>query len=113
MIVQTPWAGAVFTVMLTFSEDYPAKPPAAVFTPTIFHPNIFPNGYVCLSILKEDVGWVPAIGIKQVLLGIQELLDTPNFSSIAQWEAHNLYKASKIAYLEKIKSQTIAFTPKD
>ena len=41
------------------------------FTPVIFHPNIYPSGTVCLSILQEDKGWKPSITIKQLLIGIQ------------------------------------------
>lgn len=36
-----------------------------------FHPNIYPSGTVCLSILNEDEGWRPSITVKQILLGIQ------------------------------------------
>lgn len=41
------------------------------FTPVIFHPNIYPSGTVCLSILNEDEDWKPSITIRQILLGIQ------------------------------------------
>jgi hypothetical protein len=36
-----------------------------------FHPNIYPSGTVCLSILNEDEGWRPSITVKQILLGIR------------------------------------------
>jgi len=39
---------------------------AGKFTPPLFHPNVYPSGTVCLSILDEDGGWRPAITIKQV-----------------------------------------------
>lgn len=38
------------------------------FEPPIFHPNVYPSGTVCLSILEEDKDWRPAITIKQVWL---------------------------------------------
>ena len=38
------------------------------FDPPLFHPNVYPSGTVCLSILNEDEGWKPAITIKQVTL---------------------------------------------
>ena len=47
------------------------------FTPPLFHPNVFPSGTVCLSILDEEKSWKPAITIKQILLGIQDLLNDP------------------------------------
>lgn len=36
------------------------------FTPPLFHPNVYPSGTVCLSILDEDLGWRAAITLKQV-----------------------------------------------
>lgn len=73
------------------------------FTPPLFHPNVYPSGTVCLSILNEEEGWKPAITIKQILLGIQELLDTPNPDSPAQADAYNLFKKDKQTYEIKIK----------
>ncbi|MGH0183799.1 UNVERIFIED_CONTAM: hypothetical protein FKN15_012982 [Acipenser sinensis] len=61
------------------------------FEPPIFHPNVYPSGTVCLSILEEDKDWRPAITIKQILLGIQELLNEPNIQDPAQAEAYTIY----------------------
>ena len=36
------------------------------FDPPIFHPNVYPSGTVCLSLLDEDKDWRPAVTIKQV-----------------------------------------------
>lgn len=61
-----------------FTEDYPTKPPKCMslfknwtnaqgqFPKGFFHPNIYPSGTVCLSILNEAEDWRPAITIKQV-----------------------------------------------
>lgn len=73
------------------------------FTPPLFHPNVYPSGTVCLSILNEDEAWRPAITIKQVLLGIQELLHTPNPESPAQADAYNLFRKNRPAYEEKVR----------
>jgi ubiquitin-protein ligase len=35
------------------------------FDPPIFHPNVYPSGTVCLSLLDEDKDWRPAVTIKQ------------------------------------------------
>ena len=74
------------------------------FTPPLFHPNVYPSGTVCLSILNEEEGWKPAITIKEILLGIQSLLDEPNPESPAQADAFNLFKKDKQAYEKKIRS---------
>lgn len=71
--------------------DYPSKPPKCKFTPPLFHPNVYPSGTVCLSILDEEKSWKPAITIKQILIGVQELLDAPNASDPAQVEAYTLF----------------------
>jgi hypothetical protein len=45
------------------------------FTPALFHPNVYPSGTVCLSILDEEKAWKPAITIKQVLLPLTSKVD--------------------------------------
>jgi len=105
----TDWEAGLFKVTMDFTEDYPSKPPKCKFKPPLcesehevilpvrdtrahtvprFHPNVYPSGTICLSILNEDQDWRPAITIKQMLLGIQDLLDTPNPNSPAQTEAY-------------------------
>lgn len=51
---------------MIFKEDYPSSPPKCKFEPPLFHPNVYPSGTVCLSLLDEDKDWRPAITIKQV-----------------------------------------------
>eukprot|EP00461_Guttulinopsis_vulgaris_P001591 UN01591 len=63
-----------YTLELKFDEDYPTTPPKCSFAKGFYHPNVYPSGKVCLSILDEDKDWRPAITIKDVLLGISELL---------------------------------------
>ena len=72
---------------------------------------IQPSGTICLSILNEDDGWRPAITIKQMLLGIQELLDNPNDKSPAQRDAYELFVKDKPAYRKKIKEQAVKNLP--
>lgn len=74
------------------------------FVPPLFHPNVYPSGTVCLSILNEDEGWKPAITIKSILIGIQDLLNDPNPESPAQADAYNLFKRDKPAYEKKIRT---------
>ena len=39
---------------------------AGKFEPPIFHPNVYPSGTICLSLLDEEKDWRPAVTIKQV-----------------------------------------------
>ncbi|CAG7944065.1 unnamed protein product [Penicillium nalgiovense] len=91
----TLWEGGLFKLDLIF--------PDGKFTPALFHPNVYPSGTVCLSILNEEEGWRPAITIKQLLLGIQDLLDDPNPESPAQAEAYNLFKKDRPQYERRVR----------
>mmetsp|Transcript_103730 Transcript_103730/g.143500 ORF Transcript_103730/g.143500 Transcript_103730/m.143500 type:complete len:89 (+) Transcript_103730:83-349(+) len=66
----TPWEGGEYKLTMDFSDEYPNKPPKCKFTPVLFHPNIYPSGTVCLSILNEDEDWRPSLSIPEILLGI-------------------------------------------
>eukprot|EP01123_Difflugia_compressa_P013825 TRINITY_DN6664_c0_g1_i1.p1 TRINITY_DN6664_c0_g1~~TRINITY_DN6664_c0_g1_i1.p1 ORF type:complete len:158 (-),score=18.98 TRINITY_DN6664_c0_g1_i1:71-544(-) len=101
----TNWQNAIYPLTIEFSEDYPTKPPICRFPKQFFHPNVYPSGTVCLSILNESEGWKPSITLKQILSGIQELLDSPNENSPAQKEAYQLYVTNKEAYFRQVKQQ--------
>eukprot|EP01055_Gregarina_sp_Pseudo9_P002609 Gregarina_sp_Pseudo_9__2608@NODE_2869_length_843_cov_32_023632_g2625_i0_p1_GENE_NODE_2869_length_843_cov_32_023632_g2625_i0NODE_2869_length_843_cov_32_023632_g2625_i0_p1_ORF_typecomplete_len162_score27_88UQ_con/PF00179_26/4_6e42ProkE2_B/PF14461_6/2_8e07_NODE_2869_length_843_cov_32_023632_g2625_i0222707 len=107
------WDGGEYNLTMEFSEDYPSKPPKCKFVPALFHPNIYPSGTVCLSILSEDEDWKPSITIKQILLGIQDLLDHPNPLSPAQMEPFMMFQQNKAEYEKKVRSQALSFRPKD
>jgi len=83
------------------------------FVPPLFHPNVYPSGTICLSILNEEEGWRPAITLKQVLIGIQDLLDDPNPNSPAQSEAYNLYMNNKTEYRRRVRQEAAKNTPQD
>mmetsp|Transcript_6224 Transcript_6224/g.10172 ORF Transcript_6224/g.10172 Transcript_6224/m.10172 type:complete len:159 (+) Transcript_6224:106-582(+) len=110
-MANTDWEGGVFKMTMEFSEDYPAKPPKCKFTPPLFHPNVYPSGTVCLSILNEEEDWRPAITIKQLLLGIQAMLDNPNPNSPAQREAYDIYMKDKEEYVKRVRLQAMRNVP--
>jgi ubiquitin-conjugating enzyme E2 I len=66
-------------------------------------------GNVCLSILNEDKDWVPTISLKQILIGIQDLLDNPNLLDPAQRDAYALCKMDRKAYEDKVKKLAAAY----
>ncbi|PWN90117.1 putative ubiquitin--protein ligase hus5 [Acaromyces ingoldii] len=101
----TIWEGGVYKLKMMFPEEYPSKPPKCKFTPPLFHPNVFPSGTVCLSILDEEKAWKPAITIKQILLGIQDLLNNPNPEDPAQTDAFETFKRDKQQYERRVRQQ--------
>ena len=99
----------MYKLTMAFPDDFPVKPPTCKFDPPLFHPNVFPSGKVCLSILDEQKDWVPTIMIRDILRGIQELLDAPNLSDPAQREAHQMCKNDRDGYEKKIKELAKAY----
>ena len=97
---------------MEFSAEYPSKPPKCKFVPPLFHPNVYPSGTICLSILNEEEDWRPAITIKQMLIGIQDLLDAPNPNSPAQSEAYQMYVQNRANYNKRVREEVKKFPPK-
>ena len=47
----TLYEGGMFKAKLDFPVDFPSMPPSMTFTTKMWHPNIYPDGRVCISIL--------------------------------------------------------------
>ena len=58
------WEEGTYKMIVTFNDTYPATAPKCAFAPPLPHPNIYPSGTVCLSILNQS--WRPTISLKQV-----------------------------------------------
>jgi ubiquitin-conjugating enzyme E2 A len=52
-----------------FEEAYPNKPPSVKFISTMFHPNVYGTGELCLDILQNR--WSPTYDVAAVLTSIQ------------------------------------------
>ena len=49
----SPSEGGFFNALLTFPPDYPQSPPSCRFTSDMWHPNVYDDGRVCISILHS------------------------------------------------------------
>lgn len=110
---KTDWAGGVYPMTLIFSNDYPSKPPVVKFTPPLYHPNVYPSGTVCLSILDGSKDWKPSVTIKQILLGVQDLLDSPNMNDPAQREPFQDLKSNPQVYARKVRAIAAKYRDKN
>ena len=99
----TPFEGGIFPAILTFPRDYPLNPPSMRFTCEMFHPNIYQDGRVCISILHapgEDPmnyessaeRWSPVQSIEKILLSVISMLASPNPDSGANVDASSCFR---------------------
>jgi len=106
--------GGLFPATITFPMDYPLNPPKMVFTCDMWHPNIYPNGEVCISILHppgedpnhyESVAerWSPVQSVEKILLSVMSMLAEPNDESGANIEASKMWRTNRSQFSEIVK----------
>jgi ubiquitin-conjugating enzyme E2 A len=91
----------VFQLRLTFSHDYPDKPPKVRFTSEMFHPNVYADGALCLDIIQD--GWNPCQSAGSLLMSIRSLLTDPNCSSPANPEAARMFLDDQAEYKKRVR----------
>lgn len=102
--------GGYFKADMTFPRDYPYRPPTFRFAkPVINHPNIYPDGKLCISILhapgedemsgeQASERWSPLQGVESVLRSVLLLLDDPEINSPANVDASVMYRDRRAEY---------------
>ncbi|KAH9425454.1 ubiquitin conjugating enzyme 7 [Dermatophagoides pteronyssinus] len=108
----TCYEDGVFSARITFPTDYPLSPPKMQFTCEMFHPNVYPDGRVCISILhapgEDPLGyesiserWSPVQSVEKVLLSVVSMLAEPNDESGANVDAAKMWREDRKLFLEK------------
>uniref|UniRef100_A0A2K5QAG1 UBC core domain-containing protein n=1 Tax=Cebus imitator TaxID=2715852 RepID=A0A2K5QAG1_CEBIM len=90
----TPFEDGTFKLTIEFTEEYPNK------APTMFHPNVYADGNICLDILQNR--WSPTYDVSSILTSIQSLLDEPNPDSPANNQAAQLYQENNREYEKRV-----------
>jgi len=120
---------------MSFPKDYPYKPPGEEadvrsscrltrgpdfrFVKPLWHPNIYPDGRLCISILHapgndimsgESAGerWSPAQRVESVLISILSLLDDAEISSPANVDASVMLRDDKEAFKARVRQDVEA-----
>jgi ubiquitin-conjugating enzyme E2 R len=115
--------GGYFKAQMNFPKDYPYRPPEFRFTKPLWHPNIYPDGKLCISILHapgEDImsgetageRWSPIQGVESVLISILSLLDDAEPDSPANVDASVQFRNEKEKFQERVK-QDVENSKKD
>lgn len=104
--------GGYFKGQMRFPSDFPFSPPTFRFTPAIYHPNVYRDGRLCISILHQggdptsdepdSETWTPAQTVESVLISIISLLEDPNVSSPANIDASVELRKNPDAYKKKV-----------
>tara|TARA_Y100001970_G_scaffold226757_1_gene280463 strand:+ start:1204 stop:1965 length:762 start_codon:yes stop_codon:yes gene_type:complete len=79
--LNTPYSLGNYLFQFTFPDNYPYEPPKLKFLTNDgsmrFHPNLYINGKVCLSIINtwNGEGWTSCNNINSILLILSSILD--------------------------------------
>eukprot|EP01091_Cochliopodium_minus_P010539 TRINITY_DN2814_c0_g1_i1.p1 TRINITY_DN2814_c0_g1~~TRINITY_DN2814_c0_g1_i1.p1 ORF type:complete len:166 (-),score=30.92 TRINITY_DN2814_c0_g1_i1:132-629(-) len=111
--VGTLYENGVFIANISFPSDYPLNPPKMKFKSEMWHPNIFKDGTVCISILHapgEDPNqyelsserWSPVQSIEKILLSVISILAEPNDESPANIDSAKMWRTDKERFKEVV-----------
>ena len=99
---------------MTFPNNYPYKPPDFRFLKPLYHPNVYPDGRLCISILHQPgedemsgetaaERWSPVQSVESVLISILSLLDDAETSSPANVDASVMLRQNTDQFKKMIK----------
>ena len=107
--------GGYFKAQMRFPNDFPFSPPQFRFTPAIYHPNVYRDGRLCISILHQSGDpmtdepdaetWSPVQTVESVLISIVSLLEDPNISSPANVDAAVDYRKHPEQYRQRVRME--------
>lgn len=116
LIVLNPeslYYGGYFKARMHFPQNFPYSPPDFRFLKPLYHPNIYPDGRLCISILhapgddemsgeSASERWSPVQRVETVLLSILSLLDDAEVNSPANVDAGVMLRTDPAKYKEMV-----------
>ena len=116
LIVLNPdsdYYGGYFKAKMTFPKNYPYSPPDFQFLRPLYHPNVYEDGRLCISILhapgEDEMSgelaserWSPVQSAESVLLSILSLLDDPEVNSPANVDAGVMLRKQPEAFKQRV-----------
>ena len=102
----------LWNVLLIGPPDSPFEGGIFKFVTNLFHPNIYKDGKVCISILHdgkdewgyEDISerWNPSHSVNSVLMSVLSMLSNPNFESPANVDASVMWRNDWESYKKQV-----------
>lgn len=116
MIIGPPdtiYEGGFFNAVMKFPKTYPNEPPVLRFTSDFWHPNVYADGRVCISILhppgEDSYGyeqaserWLPIHTVESILLSVISMLSSPNADSPANIDAAKEFRDDYATFKKKV-----------
>jgi len=111
----TLYEGGFFKARLVFPPDFPNMPPTMTFVSDMWHPNVYEDGKVCISILhppgedemnaqeSADERWRPILGVEQILMSVVSMLSDPNDESPANLDAAVQWRNDRAGFKKKVR----------
>jgi hypothetical protein len=112
----TPYAYCPLIFDVNFSSDYPLNPPSVIILTsdgvTRFHPNLYVNGKVCLSILGTFSGpkWSPIMTTSNIFMSILSLLDNNPIANEPGFEKYGPGSKISSEYTALVQFRMVAMT---
>ena len=112
----TPYAFCPLLFSVKIPADYPFNPPSVLIltsdSVTRFHPNLYVNGKVCLSILGTYSGpkWASTMGLATVFKSIFSILNENPITNEPGWEKYTLEDPKAKEYAEWVEFNLLKLT---
>lgn len=107
--------GYILKAKVSFPSRYPNLPPSFIFTTPMWHPNVYKDGRVCISILHTadeavvdpgilDCSWTAVQSVRTICISILSMLNEPNIDSPANVDASVQYRDKRNEYEMYVKN---------
>ncbi|TFJ88032.1 hypothetical protein NSK_000386 [Nannochloropsis salina CCMP1776] len=112
----TLYEGGFFKARLTFPSDFPNMPPTMTFQTEMWHPNVYEDGRVCISILhppgedrfnsqeSADERWRPILGVEAIIVSVISMLSDPNDESPANIDAAVQWRNDRAGFKKRVRA---------
>merc|ERR1719324_1549784 len=99
---------------MIFPKDYPNHPPTLRITSDFWHPNVYADGKVCISILHEpgddrfgyesaSERWLPIHTVESILVSVISMISSPNDESPANIDAAKMLRENKEEFDKRVR----------
>ncbi|KAG5192503.1 ubiquitin-conjugating enzyme/RWD-like protein [Tribonema minus] len=111
----TLYEEGLFKATLEFPKDFPNSPPTMTFTSDMWHPNVYEDGRVCISILHPpgedrfndqetaEERWRPILGVESIIMSVISMLSDPNDESPANIDAAVQWRSERDAFKKRVR----------